>query len=234
MFRKLLVLAALAAFAVSPTQAATGVAYQGNANQLIPVASSTPLPVTLTSGGVSSVPVNLVGGTITASMSAFVTGAGVATAAVVDGSGYTYVNVATGSLNTTPSFVTPTGVASSGLLDSTGRVNANVTTGTVAVSNGLAVENGLISANYAAVATDALTLITTYSSGTAIPFWVTVQNVGTVNLHKQLSGAVVSDSAGYLAPGDSQTWYVATNTPSFGVHAVTTGAVGAVAVEITK
>jgi hypothetical protein len=221
---KRIVLAALAAFIVcaAPVHAATGVAYQGNANQLIPVASSTPLPV------------NILGGSINASFSAFVSQAGVATAAVTDTAGRLFVNVATGSLNTTSSFATSAGVATSAYVDSSNRAIVNAATGTVAISNGLAVEQGLTYGSYAAVATNALTLLSDFASGTAVPFWISIQNIGSVNIYKQVPGTAVSDNALYLPIGDTLTWYVATNTPALGFHAPTTGAVGALAVEITK
>jgi len=227
MFRKTLLAALLAAFVVSPLVAATEQGYRGDANQVVPVATSTPLPVAI------------YGGSINASLSAFVSPTGVATAAVVDSSGYTYVNVATGSLNSTPSFVDVSEVASAAMLNAYGQVPVNLSnpvtgaTAAVAISNGLAVETGIVLQGAGAVATDTITKVSDLASGTTIPFWINVQNTGAVNLLKvSEAGSTATDSASFLAPGDVLNIYVGTNTPNLGLIAPSTGAVGAYGLEI--
>lgn len=231
MFRKILLAAILAAFVASPALYAAGaVGYTGNANEVIPVASSTPLPVAI------------LGGTLNASLSAFVAPGGVATAAVVDSGGRILVNVATGSLNTTPSFSNPAGVASSAPLTTAGQVAVLLShpitgaTAAVAISNGLAVETGLVLSGNAAIATNTITLLSSLASATAIPFWVNVQNTGgSVNVLKiPAAGSTATNSACYLAPGEILNLYVGTNTPNLGLICPSTGAAGTIGWEIWK
>lgn len=253
---KRIILAALAAFVVlAPLYAETEIGYRANNGVKTQfVASSTPLPVTISGGSVNS---------------SFVTEAGVATAAVLDSGGRVKVNLSstTVTLTTTPSFVDSGGTASSAALTATGKIPVDVTgsfvrattgvatsavtdgngalyvnvstpagaTASVNLANAASIGTGITLNAISSVGTTTIIKAADICSGTSAPFWLNVAVTGTTSVVRCLStGSTATDSCTAMQAGDYLNLYVSTNTPNLGVVCPSTVSAATVSWEIWK
>lgn len=127
----------------------------------------------------------------------------------------------------TPPFVNSSMVATSALL-------AADSSQYVTIANTNSVTSGLVYSNTLTIATSSFTVLTNITSGTVAPFTIMLQNTGSGKLFKSIgsTGFTATDTAPYIAAGDSWGLYVSTNTVNVGI--IASGSTGTLAVEIIK